>query len=62
MSKDTDSNSTKSKSLTKEYMDLHDKYVKQFGKDRTLVLMQVGKFYEAYGTDILGPTCSNLSL
>jgi len=58
MSKDTDS--TKSKSLTKEYMDLHDKYVKQFGKDRTLVLMQVGKFYEAYGTDIRGPNLFKL--
>jgi DNA mismatch repair protein MutS len=42
-------------SLTVVYMNYHDKYVKQFGKDRTLVLMQVGKFYEAYGTNTRGP-------
>jgi DNA mismatch repair protein MutS len=35
-------------------MQLYDKYVKQFGKDRTLVLMQVGKFYEAYATTTRG--------
>lgn len=42
-------------SLTVDYMNYHDKYIKQFGKDRTLVLMQVGKFYEAYGTKSRGP-------
>ena len=42
-------------SITKEYMDLHEKYIKQFGADRTLVLMQVGKFYEAYATTNRGP-------
>lgn len=41
---------TQKTSITKEYMELYEKYVKQFGKDRTLVLMQVGKFYEAYAT------------
>lgn len=42
-------------SVTKEYMMYHDEYVKKFGKDRTLVLIQVGSFYEAYATKDQGP-------
>lgn len=43
------------KSVTQEYLEYHEHYVKKFGKDRTLVLMQVGKFYEAYATTTRGP-------
>ncbi len=42
-------------SVTKEYMKYHEEYVEKFGKDRTLVLMQVGSFYEAYATKEQGP-------
>lgn len=45
----------KKQSIVKEYIQYHEKYVEQFGKERTLVLMQVGKFYEAYGTNTVGP-------
>jgi len=41
--------------ITKDYMEIHDKYVKQFGAERMVVLMQVGKFYEAYATTNRGP-------
>jgi DNA mismatch repair protein MutS len=50
----------KEKSITQEYIDYHDKYVEKFGKDRTLVLMQVGKFYEAYATLDQGPDLNKL--
>ena len=43
------------KSVTVEYLEYYDKYVKKFGRDRTLVLMQVGSFYEAYSTNEQGP-------
>ncbi|VBB17955.1 DNA mismatch repair ATPase MutS [Yasminevirus sp. GU-2018] len=43
------------KSLTVEYLEYHENYTKKFGKDRTLVLMQVGSFYEAYATSTRGP-------
>lgn len=39
-------------SIVVEYLEIHDKYVKQFGEHRTFVLMQAGKFYEAYSTYI----------
>ena len=47
-------------SIIEEYIDYHDKYVEKFGKDRTLVLMQVGKFYEAYSTLTCGPNLNIL--
>lgn len=50
----------KSKSITEEYIDYHDYYVEKFGKDRTLVLMQVGTFYEAYATPDKGPNLQTL--
>lgn len=43
------------KSLSEEYLDYHDEYIKKFGKERTLVLMQVGSFYEAYNANKRGP-------
>ena len=43
------------KSLTIEYLEYHENYIKKFGKDKMLVLMQVGSFYEAYATQNRGP-------
>ena len=37
--------------LIKEYFQYQDKFVKKYGSD-TIVLMQVGSFYEFYGLDI----------
>ena len=34
--------------LIKSYFNLYDKYTKQYGKN-TILLMQVGAFYEVYG-------------
>ena len=34
--------------IVKEYLDLTEKYKKEYG-EKTLVLMQVGSFFEAYG-------------
>lgn len=50
----------KNKSITEEYIDYHNHYVEKFGKDRTLVLMQVGSFYEAYATPQKGPDLQKL--
>lgn len=43
------------KSTTIEYLEYYEHYVNKFGKDRTVVLMQVGSFYEAYSTIKRGP-------
>ncbi len=40
--------------FVKDYFDIHNHYVKQFGRS-TLILMQVGSFHEAYNTDTDGP-------
>lgn len=50
----------KGKSITEEYIDYHNHYVEKFGRDRTLVLMQVGSFYEAYATPDKGPDLQKL--
>jgi DNA mismatch repair protein MutS len=50
----------KGKSITEEYFEYHKTYTEKFGKDRTVVLMQVGKFYEAYATETLGPNLKML--
>ena len=36
--------------LIKEYFQYQDKFIKKYGSD-TIVLMQVGSFYEFYGLD-----------
>lgn len=46
---------TTKKSVVVEYFEYYDEYVKKFGKDKTLILMQVGSFYEAYATNEQGP-------
>ena len=35
-------------SLIKEYFELTDKYIREYG-EKTLLLMQVGSFFEVYG-------------
>ncbi len=40
--------------FVKDYFDIHNHYVKLFGKS-TLILMQVGSFHECYNTDNDGP-------
>lgn len=46
--------------LIDEYFDYHDKYQRQYGK-QTLVLMQVGSFFEAYQTLDQGYDLSKIS-
>ena len=36
--------------LVKDYFEIHDYYSNIYGKDRTIILMQVGSFHEAYST------------
>lgn len=48
-------------SIIKEYLDHQKKYEKQYGKESTIVLMQVGSFHEAYSTDKQGFDLHKLS-
>ena len=45
----------------KDYFEIHNYYSKKYGKDRTIVLMQVGSFHEAYCSDIEGLDLVSLS-
>lgn len=47
--------------LVKDYFEIHDYYSKIYGKGRTIVLMQVGSFHEAYCTDSAGLDLVKLS-
>ena len=47
--------------LVKDYFEIHDYYSKIYGKGRTIILMQVGSFHEAYCTDTNGIDLVNLS-
>lgn len=47
-------------SVTREYMNYYNEYAKKFGKDKTLPLMQVGSFFEAYATNEEGPDLKKL--
>lgn len=49
------------KTITHEYIDYHNKYEKKYGKNKTLVLMQVGSFYECYSTNKEGPNLQHIS-
>jgi DNA mismatch repair protein MutS len=40
--------------LLKIYFNYHEEYSKKYVNDNVLILIQVGKFYEAYGTDTIG--------
>jgi DNA mismatch repair protein MutS len=43
------------KTTTIEYLEYYEHYVTKFGKERMIVLMQVGSFYESYSTLKRGP-------
>jgi len=51
----------KETSLHDDYMELHNKYEKIYGKNRTLILMQVGSFFEAYATLTEGPNLEEIA-
>jgi len=40
--------------FVKDYFEIHEYYSKLYGKGRTIILMQVGSFHEAYATDTDG--------
>ena len=48
-------------SIYEEYLKYHEKYVEKYGKDNTLVLLQVGSFYECYSTNFRGPNLFKVS-
>ena len=47
--------------LVKDYFEIHEYYSKKYGKTRTIILMQVGSFHEAYCTDTDGLDLVHLS-
>lgn len=47
--------------FVKDYFEIHDYYTNIYGKNRTIILMQVGSFHEAYCTDTCGLNLLNLS-
>ena len=44
----------KNENIVSEYINYHNQYTKMFG-NRTIVLMQVGSFHEAYCIEDKGP-------
>ena len=44
-----------------EYLHYQEKYEKKYGKDKTLVLLQVGSFHEAYATETRGYDLAEIS-
>ena len=40
--------------FVKDYFEIHNFYTNIYGKDRTIILMQVGSFHELYCTDKKG--------
>lgn len=49
------------KIFVKDYFEIHDYYEKIYGKNRTIVLIQVGAFHECYGAPGLGLNLENLA-
>lgn len=47
--------------LYEEYIKFYDDLTEKYGKNKVIALMQVGSFYEAYGTDDLGPDLLEIS-
>ena len=47
--------------IHEEYLLQQEKYEKKYGKDTTIVLMQVGSFHEAYATDTRGCKLSEIA-
>lgn len=59
--KQTKNNSTAQPiNIHEEYLQYHEKFVGKYGA-RTIVLMQVGSFYECYSTETRGPNLFELS-
>jgi DNA mismatch repair protein MutS len=48
-------------SMPKKYILVHEEYEKTYGKNNSIILIQVGSFFEAYQTSTRGPSLSNLS-
>ena len=48
------------KNIHDEYLDYHERFKNKYG-DKSLVLMQVGSFFECYSTDQRGPNLFKLS-
>jgi len=48
-------------SITEEYLEFHKKYCEIYGNERTLVLYQVGGFYETFATHEEGPDLALIS-
>ena len=46
--------------IHEEYLQYHEKFVNKYGP-KTIILMQVGSFYECYSTDTRGPNLFELS-
>ncbi len=40
--------------LVKDYFEIHDFYSEIYGKNKTIILMQVGAFHECYSSDVEG--------
>ena len=47
--------------FVKDYFEIHDYYANIYGKLRTIILMQVGSFHEAYCTDLDGLDLTEIS-
>lgn len=47
-------------SVVHDYLNFHEEYIKKYGQ-QTLVIMQVGSFYEAYATNTRGPKLSDIA-
>lgn len=52
---------SKENKLYKEYLDEHTNACKKYPNDKVFILMQVGKFYESYSTDTIGPNLDEIS-
>lgn len=48
-------------SIYNEYISYHERYEKKYGKNKVIILMQVGSFHEAYATNEKGPNLYAIS-
>ena len=60
MSKVIKQNNNQKINIHEEYLQYHEKFICKYGI-KTIVLMQVGSFYESYGTETRGPNLFELS-
>ena len=60
MNKETKKTKITKGNIHDEYLGYHEKFKNKYG-DKSIVLMQVGSFHEAYGTDTRGPNLFKLS-